>query len=143
MLRALLPLLASVALLCQPAVTPRTLAQTPRIIDPTKVQDVPGGLASRVAADRARLVKERGGTVASEAAVARGLKWLALHQAPDGRWSLDEFSKHAREKLDADRYFDDKSTGKGTKNDVAGTAFGLLPFLAAGITHKTTAKQAG
>ena len=48
----------------------------------------------------------------------QGLGWLARHQAADGHWSLD------------------KSTDKSMKNDTAGTAFGLLPFLAAGVTHK-------
>jgi hypothetical protein len=48
---------------------------------------------------------------------------------------------HSRTKLDDKETFDDKSTGKGTKNDTAGTAFGLLPFLGAGITHKPSGKE--
>ena len=75
--------------------------------------------------------------------MARGLHWLALHQAPDGHWSLEQFNLHARKALASNRYFDDKSTGKGQKNDTAGTAFGLLPFLAAGITHKPAAGKKG
>src|SRR5438093_9377 len=149
-----LRLLASAAFLCQlvalyqlVVLAPQTRTEPPRIADPTKVRDVPGGLASRVAADRARLVKERGGSAAAEAAVARGLKWLALHQAPDGRWSLNEFNKHFRRDLKATKYeVDPRATGRGLPGaigDTAGTAFGLLPFLAAGITHKTTEKQPG
>jgi hypothetical protein len=106
--------------------------------DPTKRLGPPGGFGGRSGSARARLLQEAGGTAASEAAVARGLRWLALHQAPDGRWALEQFPLHTRQDLKATRYFDDKSTGKGAKNDTAGTAFGLLPFLAAGITHKTT-----
>ncbi len=52
----------------------------------------------------------------TEEAFAAGLQWLARQQAPAGHWPL----------LGA------------TGNDVAGTAFGLLPFLAAGETHKQT-----
>ena len=67
MSRVFLRLLASAAFLCQlvalyqlVVMTPQTRTEPPRIADPTKVRDVPGGLASRVAADRARLVKETG-----------------------------------------------------------------------------------
>src|SRR5439155_1455757 len=70
---------------------------------------------SASAATRAMLLREGSGTEASEAAVARGLQWLARVQSPDGAWKLDG------------PYPD-----KGSGNDVAGTAFGLLPFLAAG-----------
>src|SRR5260370_35878254 len=38
-------------------------------------------------------LKTRGGTGASEAAVARGLQWLGRHQAPDGRLVLDGMFK--------------------------------------------------
>lgn len=48
-----------------------------------------------------------------DAAVASGLKWLVRKQEKDGRWSLP--------------------TGQ---NDVAGTAFGLLPLLRAGETPR-------
>ena len=30
--------------------------------------------------------------------MARGLAWLALHQANDGHWSLHELNRHGREK---------------------------------------------
>ena len=36
-----------------------------------------------------------------------------------------------------------KETGQGIKNDIAGTAFGLLPFLAGGQTHKPPAPGDG
>src|SRR5262245_1009156 len=149
MSRILLVTIVSVALLCQPVVTSRrALGDDPlRVVDPTKVPDIPGGLGSRVAAGRARLVKERGGNAVSEAAVAKGLRWLALHQAPDGGWSLSKFNQHVRTDLKSDKYVTDPGlTGRGLSGatgDISGTAFGLLPFLGAGITHKTAEKQPG
>jgi hypothetical protein len=77
------------------------------------------------------LVKREGGTDESERAVALGLKWLALHQSPDGRWSLNRYHVHnpqCRCKTPAEENVRD--------NDTAATAFGLLPFLGAGHTHK-------
>ena len=37
------------------------------------------------------MVQREGGTTLTEAAVARGLRWLARHQNADGSWSLDRF----------------------------------------------------
>ena len=74
------------------------------------------GFAGRSGATRLKTAKANGGNDLSEAAVARGLNWLARHQAPDGTWSYD---RH-----------------EGTYKDVsAATAMALLPFLAAGQTH--------
>ena len=46
-------------------------------------------LAGRSKAGRASAVAKRGGNAASEAAVLRGLHWMASHQYPDGGWSFD------------------------------------------------------
>jgi hypothetical protein len=69
---------------------------------------------------------EAGGTDASEAAVQAGLEWLIRHQSNDGHWSMDHFEHDAQ----------CNCTGGGQKNDIAGTAFGILPFLARGETHR-------
>ncbi len=102
----------------------------------------PGGFAGRSAATREQMVHEGGGTGASEAAVGLGLKWLALHQGDDGRWSLDAFQRNAREKpgLGSNKRFTCNCKGQGMRNDTAGTAFGVLPFLAAGITPRSANK---
>jgi hypothetical protein len=90
----------------------------------------PGGFNGRSGSTRQQMLREGGGNTVSEAAVAAGLNWLSQHQAPDGHWSLDGFKQHGR----------CNCTGEGnTNNDIAGTAFGLLPFLAAGKTHKRSA----
>jgi hypothetical protein len=58
-----------------------------------------------------------GGNSASEAAVARGLIWLAKQQKANGSWVFDG----------------------SNKNDMpAATGMALLPFLAAGQTHKVS-----
>jgi RNA polymerase sigma factor (sigma-70 family) len=103
--------------------------------EPPAPRDGKPAAAGRPAADalRALLAERAGGSVRSEAAVAAGLDWLARHQAADGHWSLNGF--------DADGHCD--CTGPASqKNDTAGTAFGLLPFLAAGITPRSTGKDA-
>jgi RNA polymerase sigma factor (sigma-70 family) len=82
---------------------------------------------SRLEVLRQRLAERAGGNARSEAAVAAGLDWLARHQADDGHWSLEKFHGHGP--CDC--------TGAGIlQNDTAGTAFGLLPFLGAGISHR-------
>jgi hypothetical protein len=98
-----------------------------------------GGYGARLAsgATRERMLLEGGGNARSEQCVALGLEWLALHQAPDGHWSLEGFTSHARDKYGpGGKPFTCNCSGAGQKYDIAGTAFGVLPFLAAGITHK-------
>ena len=63
------------------------------------------------------------------AAIAAALNWLARHQLPDGSWSLTNFATACKEPT---------CSGPGAQPmDTAATAFGLLPFLAAGQTHLT------
>jgi hypothetical protein len=70
---------------------------------------------------RDSLLKAGGGSPASEVAVNMGLKFLKRMQKSDGHWKLD----------DADY----EGMGKGQQtNDIAATAFGMLPFLGRGIT---------
>jgi hypothetical protein len=80
-----------------------------------------GTFYGRGGATREQALRDGGGTKESEAAVARGLQWLIRHQQTDGRWMLDD-PRFTRE--------------RGVANDIAGTAFGLLPLLGAGKTHK-------
>jgi hypothetical protein len=70
-------------------------------------------LAARDPRVRVEMIEQEGGTTLTEAAVARGLRWLAQQQQPDGRWRLDG----------------------GAHSDAAGTSLALLPFLGAGQTH--------
>ena len=72
------------------------------------------GMAGRSGATKDKLLKAGGGNSESEAAVARGLAWLARKQLKDGSWEFDGSSK----------------------DKIAATGMALLPFLAAGETHK-------
>ena len=92
----------------------------------------PGGgertLAGRDPRVRSYMVRKEGGTTYTEAAVAKGLRWLAQHQHPDGRWSIHNpyYPKGMK------RY----PVAGSVRNDVAATSLGLLPFLGAGKTNK-------
>ncbi len=81
-----------------------------------------GSFFGRSGATRELALRDGGGTKESEAAVASGLQWLVRHQMADGRWMLD----------------DPRFKDRGSANDIAGTAFGLLPLLGAGKTHKAS-----
>jgi len=120
------------------AVTTVTPGQQPATTGETPTNP----FAGRTGAVREKLLKDGGGTAASEAAVARGLEWLALHQANDGSWSMNDYNATTREKpfgLGGKVVaWDGGDKGGGLENKVAATAFALLPFLAAGQTHKAS-----
>ncbi len=73
----------------------------------------------RSGATKSKLLREGGGNSESERAVAMGLAWLAKQQKQDGGW---DYGKD----LNGER--------------VAATGMALLPFLAAGETHKAGKK---
>ena len=74
--------------------------------------------------ENTRAFLQAGGTEESEQAVQLGLKWLAAQQMPEGRWLRN--GKSTRPGVN--------NRGKG--NDIASTAFALLPFLAHGQTQR-------
>ncbi|OWK36018.1 hypothetical protein [Fimbriiglobus ruber] len=75
------------------------------------------GFNGRGNATKSKLLASGGGNSASEAAVARGLVWLAKQQRANGSWVYD---------------------GSSGGDTCAATGMGLLPFLAAGQTHKVS-----
>jgi hypothetical protein len=84
-----------------------------------------GTLNSRGAGVKAAMVGHQGGTKQTEQSVHAALEWLMRHQFQDGHWSLNRMPCG-------------KCSGAGSMNaDMAGTAFGMLPYLAAGYTHRT------
>jgi len=88
------------------------------------------GLSGRGEGNRAGLVKRYGGSEGSEKAVAAALKWLAMHQCPDGGWSFDmQQVPSCRGQC--------RNSGAEREARIAATGVALLPFLGAGQTHKT------
>ncbi len=78
-----------------------------------------GAFPGRSGSTKSQLIKEGGGSKESERAVALALAWLARQQRQDGSWVFDQ----------------------GDKGEViAATGMALLPFLAAGETHRTGKK---
>jgi hypothetical protein len=100
-------------------VAPAPLPQVGRKEQAKDAEPKPGSIFGRDNRHRDKLLREGGGTMEAEATIVRGLHWLKQNQGNDGSWKLDGNFKD-----------------KGTPNDTAGTAFGLLPFLGAGKTHK-------
>ena len=87
------------------------------------------GFGGRGSGSRKAMLATGGGTKHTERAVTAALVWLANHQLSDGRWSLQQFQSRCTDKT---------CTGVGEAvHDSGATAMGLLPFLAAGQTHKS------
>jgi hypothetical protein len=67
---------------------------------------------------RSELVSKEGGTTMTEAAVARGLRWLSKQQQSDGAWHLGGYDG-----------------GANVESPTSATGMALLAFLGAGQTH--------
>ncbi|MCP4174103.1 MAG: hypothetical protein GY758_25405 [Fuerstiella sp.] len=77
---------------------------------------------NRSDAGRKVLLQKYGGSQASESAVRQGLEWMASVQHAQGWWDFGSVGP---------------SGNAGTiNNPIGGTAYALLPFLAAGHTHR-------
>lgn len=86
----------------------------------------------RSGATREKMLREGGGNTRSEACVAAGLKWLALHQGVDGSWSPAGFHKDGK---------NCNCNGPGHDDHMFGTSLALLPFLGAGEAHRGVNKH--
>ena len=91
------------------------------------------GFGGRGSGHRAKQLASGGGTKQTERAVTAALIWLANHQNyAEGNWSMQTFTAQCKP--------GDKScsgVGDVPGCDAGATAMGLLPFLAAGQTHKS------
>jgi hypothetical protein len=87
------------------------------------------GFGGRGSGNRKIALATGGGTKHTERSVTAALVWLANHQMLDGSWNLQNFHQ---------RCIDKTCTVPGDVSaDAGATAMGLLPFLAAGQTHKS------
>lgn len=95
--------------------------------DGAKLQSTLGRIRSP--SQRLLAVYYRGGSSAGERAVDRALAWLSRHQQADGGWNFDH-------RGGGDCNGRCRSPGTLAPARAAATAMALLPFLAAGQTHK-------
>lgn len=116
-----------------------------RAFDEQKAQEKPTageaetspGFQSRSAELRQKNLASSSGTSESERAVAAALNWLARHQNPDGSWGCAKFTSQCKDPSCTKHPKGGIGGGGGADYPTAATAFGLLPFLAAGQTHQT------
>ncbi len=95
-----------------------TLPSSPEPVDGAQL----AATDNRSEAGRQALVAKYGGSAASESAVGFALEWLAARQRGNGTWDFIDVGP---------------CTQKGSVNNpIGGTAYALLPFLAAGQTHR-------
>jgi len=83
---------------------------------------------SRSSDMKKKLLREYGGNSSSESAVNKALRWIALHQMPNGGWTF----QHT---LVCRGACGNPGDAKHAKTLNAATALALLPFLGAGQTH--------
>ncbi len=92
---------------------------------------IPAGFRQRAGRTKESLAAA-GANEESERAVAAALNWLARHQNPDGSWGCHKCLGHCKDPSCALH-----SEANAPDYPVAATAFGLLPFLAAGQSHES------
>jgi len=96
--------------------------------------------AGRTGEARVKLLRARGGSAATEKAVAAALQWLALHQGEDGSWDADGF-------MDVHECACDGKGGGWHGEEVPCqfdrevTALATLAFLGAGHSHRDGAHK--
>ena len=84
----------------------------------------------RTTSDRPAVLRRRGGSPETEAAVQAALKWLALHQEPDGHFDAEKYGAgHETSALGP------RSQRRGPRADTAVTGLALLAMLGSGNTH--------
>ena len=104
--------------------------RVPTVNDTIGVRAAGGGAYGTRLGGRRNLVTRGGGSKATEGAVLAGLRWLARHQDPDGRWAASGFRDRCGTVLRG------SCDGRGrSRNDTGVTGLAVLAFLGAGYTH--------
>jgi hypothetical protein len=116
-------------------------AAAPEQVVPEAAPPGPEAFHNRVGKGKQQALSKYGGSAETEAAVERGLEWLANHQHADGRWSGMSFSNRcpppdgrwAGRSVTAIATHSASCTGAGRNGyDVAHTGLAALCFLGAG-----------
>ncbi len=103
------------------------LAELAQPVEVHESVELPTMLTLRNPDTRRELAQVLGTFPVEEAAVKRGLVWLANHQNEDGSWSLHDFHQHCKK-------HGGKCSGAGSeRSNTAATGLALLPFLASGF----------
>ena len=103
-------------------------------VEPTNqpLQKIPTRYQNRIAEDRAKVTRRRGGNPNTDAAVRHALRWLAENQSRDGRWIA------AQHGAGQGRLVEGHFRGPaGIQADTGITGLALLAFLGDGHTHKS------
>lgn len=79
-------------------------------------------VGNRSTAGRKKMLEKFGGSAASESSVQRGLDWLVSVQHPNGWWDFSRVGEAG-------------NPGR-INNPIGATSYALMPFLAAGQTHR-------
>jgi hypothetical protein len=108
------------------------------------------GFGGRGSGSREKMLASGGGTADTERAVAGAANWLARHQNQDGSWGLGPkgFGRQCKDPSCMKCFVkkpspDGKPTPEPEERPMAATAFGILPYLAAGQTHETAGPHKG
>jgi hypothetical protein len=102
-----------------------------------------GSMAGRLSQETKQTLGDLlGSTAEARSAVTQGLAWLARCQQPDGSWTLrgpaaTPGATPGLAPVDPAAAVED---AEPDTNPVAATALGLLPFLAEGVSHKSSKK---
>lgn len=96
-----------------------------------------GGFAGRMTvSSKQALLDLYGGTPESEEAVLRGLNWLVIHQQRDGSWPLKSYNLNITG-CTCKATFENETVD----SNCAGTAFGVLPLMGAGVGPNSSPKE--
>lgn len=130
-------LVISATLFCQVRAFDDQPAQPPSPNGKEAASLTPVAFPSRSPSQRSEQLKATGGTEDSERSVAAGINWLARHQNPDGSWGCLNFEKQCKDPTCKAHLKSQGVNQVGAEYPMAATAFGLLPLLASGQTHKS------
>ena len=92
-----------------------------------------GLFGSRTGGGRRRAVGRFGGTPQGEAAVGAALRWFAIHQSPNGQWSVAGYPANCNENGPR---CEPGTAHTGAAGDRAATGYALLCYLGAGYDHR-------